>query len=327
MLRHPTIKAHLRAGAVPGEGVILVSEEGSWTLQGPLFEEVLPLLDGVRTPEQIAAALAPAVPAEVYYVLEFLEKKGHLMDRGPGLDAPHEAYWAGLGLDPGSAWAALRSGRVRIRSAGQVDSAPLLRSLEEAGLDLAAGDPGLEIVVTDDYLRGDLLRWATAAREAGLPWMPLRPLGQEFWIGPLCPARPPASSACFSCLQHRLRRNQQVQEFLRRRNGWPDPLPTAVAALPAAVGAACRLAAVGDRQVPGRSPPQPGGPAAEHGHPHLGLQEPRPGPVPLLPRLRRSSPAAPRAGASGVPSRRPLRRERPSGRPPLRRPWRNIAIS
>jgi ribosomal protein S12 methylthiotransferase accessory factor len=224
--------------------VILVSEEGSWTLQGPLFEEVLPLLDGVRTPEQIAAALAPAVPAEVYYVLEFLEKKGHLMDRGPGLDAPHEAYWAGLGLDPGSAWAALRSGRVRIRSAGQVDSAPLLRSLEEAGLDLAAGDPGLEIVVTDDYLRGDLLRWATAAREAGLPWMPLRPLGQEFWIGPLCPARPPASSACFSCLQHRLRRNQQVQEFLRRRNGWPDPLPTAVAGRPAAVGAACRLAAV-----------------------------------------------------------------------------------
>jgi len=72
MLRHPTLKAHLTAGAVPGEGVILVSEEGSWTLQGALFEKVLPLLDGVRTPEQIVTALAPAPRAEVYYALEVL---------------------------------------------------------------------------------------------------------------------------------------------------------------------------------------------------------------------------------------------------------------
>ncbi|MDR3670183.1 MAG: TOMM precursor leader peptide-binding protein [Holophaga sp.] len=223
--------------------MILVSEEGSWTLQGALFERVLPLLDGVRTPEQIAAALAPLKPTEVYYVLEFLEKKGHLADKVPGLDAPSEAFWAGLGLDPGPAWTALRSGRVRVRGAGSVDPAPLLHGLEAAGLDLTPGDPDLEVAVTDDYLRRDLLEWARAAREAGRPWMVLRPLGREFWIGPLFPGSP-GPSGCFGCLRHRLRRNQQVQEFLRGRNGWPEPMPTAVAALPAAVAAACGLAAV-----------------------------------------------------------------------------------
>jgi ribosomal protein S12 methylthiotransferase accessory factor len=247
MLRHPALKAHLRAGIVPGEGVVLVSEEGSWTLQGALFEQVIPLLDGTRTPEEIAAGMATARPAEVYYVLEFLEKKGHLADRVPGLAGPDEAFWASLGLDPGIAWAALRSGRVRIRSAGSVDLAPLTRALAEAGLEGTGGEPSLELAVTDDYLRGELLGWATAAREANIPWMVFRPHGREFWIGPLFPARGPdaaAPPACFSCLQHRLRRNQQVQEFLRSRNGWPEPLPTAVAALPAAVGAACGLAAV-----------------------------------------------------------------------------------
>jgi ribosomal protein S12 methylthiotransferase accessory factor len=227
--------------------VVLVSEEGSWTLQGTPFERVLPLLDGVRTPEQIAAALVPLKPAEVYYVLEFLEKRGHLADRVPGLDAPVEAYWASQGLDPGPAWAALRSSRVRVRCAGGLDPAPLLGALAEAGLEASPEDPHLEVALTDDYLRADLLPWASAAREAGLPWMALRPLGREFWIGPLFPARPPAAQAagpCFSCLQHRLRRNQQVQEFLRSRNGWREPLPTAVAALPASIGAACRLAAV-----------------------------------------------------------------------------------
>jgi ribosomal protein S12 methylthiotransferase accessory factor len=230
-----------------------VSEEGAWTLQGTLFEKVVPLLDGVRTPEQIVAELAPAKPAEIYYVLEFLEKRGHLTDRVPGRDGPDEAYWASLDIDPGSAWAAIRAGRVRIRSVGSVDPAPLIRAVKEAGLNLTDADPDLEVVVTDDYLRGELPGWAAEARAANVPWMVVRPLGREFWIGPLFPARaaiPGAGgsaespAACFTCLQHRLRRNQQVQEFLRSRNGWPDPLPTAVAALPAAIGAACQLAAV-----------------------------------------------------------------------------------
>ena len=243
MLQHPALKAHLKAGVVPGEGAIVVSEEAAWTLQGALFEQVLPLLDGVRTPEQIVAALAPANPMEVHYVLAFLEKKGHLTDRAPGPEAAQEAFWAGLGLEPGAAMAALRSRRVRVRGAGSADPALLLRRLEETGLNLTSGAPDLEVALTDDYLRQELQGWAAAAREAGIPWMVVRPLGHELWIGPLFPARPPGA-ACFSCLQHRLRRNQQVREFLRRRNGWLDPLPAAVAALPAAMGAACDLAAV-----------------------------------------------------------------------------------
>ena len=244
MLRHPALKAHLKVGNVPGEGAILVSEEGAWTLQGALFEKVLPLLDGARTSEEIVAALAPANPLEVYYALEFLEKRGHLAEQPQGVAGSDAAFWASLGLDPGSAWAALRAGRVRIRSAGAVSADPLLRAMAESGVDLGAGDPTLEVVITDDYLRSDLLRWATAAREANLPWLVLRPVGREFWIGPLFPAGAAASAGCFSCLQHRLRRNQQVQEFVRGRNGWENPLPTAVAALPAAVGAAFHVAAV-----------------------------------------------------------------------------------
>ena len=246
MLRHPALKAHLKVGSVPGEGAILVSEEGAWTLQGLLFEQVLPLLDGIRTPEQIAAALAPVQPTAIYYALEFLEKRGHLADKAQGVTLPDEAFWAGLGLDPGSAWAALRAARVRVRSAGAADPGPLLRALEEAHLVVTQDEPTLEVVVTDDYLRSELAAWAAAAREARVPWVVLRPLGHAFWLGPLFPASPPGPGAvaCFSCLQHRLRRNQQVEEFLRRRNGWAEPLPTAVAALPAAVGAACQLAAV-----------------------------------------------------------------------------------
>jgi ribosomal protein S12 methylthiotransferase accessory factor len=243
MLQRPALKAHLRAGLVPGEGVILLAEEGSWTLQGALFERVVPLLDGSLTSDQLVAALAPAKPTDIYFVLEFLEKRGHLAEPAAGSDPAQAAYWAGLGLDPGAALAALRGKRVRLRTVG-ADPAPLRRALEEAGLAAGAADAELEVVATDDYLRQELLEAAQAAREAGIAWLPLRPQGQTCWIGPLFPARPGASAPCFGCLCHRLRRNQQVQEFLRRRNGWPEPPAAAVAALPAATGAACRLAAV-----------------------------------------------------------------------------------
>ena len=247
MLRHPALKAHLKAGVIPGEGVILVSEGGSWTLHGALFEQVLPLLDGVRSPEEIAAALHPAKPLDIYYALEFMERKGHLADRVPGLEPSVEAFWTSLDLEPNAASSSCRSGRVRVRSAGGVDAAPLSRSLTEAGLQLTDGDPTLEVVITDDYLRTDLLGWAAAARAANRGWMVLRPTGREFWIGPVFPPRVPGgemASPCFGCLQHRLRQNQQAQEFLRSRHGWLEPLPTAVAAFPASVGAACQLAAV-----------------------------------------------------------------------------------
>lgn len=244
MLQYPALKADLTAGVVPGEGGILVSEDGSWTLQGGLFERVLPLLDGTRTSEEIAVSLAPSKPADVYYALELLEKRGHVVERAPGSERPGHAYWSGLGLDPGPALAALRNRTVRVRAAGGADAATLVRSLEAMDLNLTPGSADLEVAVTDDYLRQDLLDWAAEARNAGRPWLVFRPFGHEVWIGPLFPARPAHGTGCFGCLQHRLRRNQQVQEFLRCRNAWKDPLPTAVASLPAVMGMACHLAAL-----------------------------------------------------------------------------------
>lgn len=41
MLRYPALNAHLSFGAVPGEGMLLVSEDGSWTLQGAFLSASL----------------------------------------------------------------------------------------------------------------------------------------------------------------------------------------------------------------------------------------------------------------------------------------------
>jgi len=46
MFRRPRLKPHLSIEVVPGEGVFLLSELRQVVLQGRLYEQVLPCLDG-----------------------------------------------------------------------------------------------------------------------------------------------------------------------------------------------------------------------------------------------------------------------------------------
>ena len=243
MLQHPALKAHLRAGAVPGKAPSWCPKKAPGPSRGRCSNRSCRFLGGGRTPEDIVAALAPAKPAEVFYVLEFLEKRGHLAEQAPGPDGPGWGLLDGPRASIRRRRMALRSKRVRLRHAGAPRPAPwpgawrswawiwrpgsrAWRSCSRT-ITCAAGSAALGH-------RGP----------GGRPPLDGGPApGPEFWLGPLFPA-PAGRRPCFGCLQHRLRRNQQVQEFLRKRNGWAEPLPTAVAALPCAVGAACQMAAL-----------------------------------------------------------------------------------
>lgn len=75
MIQFPKFKAHLRVNIVPGEGVLLLCEDTASALHGRLYEQLVPLLDGQRSADDIVAALAQqADAAQVYYALMLLEK-------------------------------------------------------------------------------------------------------------------------------------------------------------------------------------------------------------------------------------------------------------
>ena len=63
MIQKPTFKAHLRVSCIPGEGVLLLSEDAATALHGPIYEQLVPLLDGQRSAENVVAALAPQADA------------------------------------------------------------------------------------------------------------------------------------------------------------------------------------------------------------------------------------------------------------------------
>ncbi len=229
MLRLPTLQDRYRAHVVTGEGVVLLSDEDEAVLRGPVYEQVVPLLDGRLTADEIVAGLASErLPAEVYYALAQLEAGGHLIDAtGPSVPT-------GRSTSPGPQPIATR--RVALRAVGDVSEAECAAALAAHGGtrdDTAA----LTLVVADSYLRPELADSNTDALRTGRPWLLVRVGGSAPWVGPLLR---PGETCCWQCMADRLRRNrpleyQLVQRGAARRIEGPASRSAAVEAAIAAL--------------------------------------------------------------------------------------------
>jgi ribosomal protein S12 methylthiotransferase accessory factor len=80
-----------------------------------------------------------------------------------------------------------------VRIVQEIPAGPLEESLRGMGMKVDA-NAALTVLVTDDYLRTDLGR--------NFPWMLVKPVGAELWIGPLFD---PERKGCWRCLATRLK--------------------------------------------------------------------------------------------------------------------------
>jgi ribosomal protein S12 methylthiotransferase accessory factor len=187
----PAFGRHLAVHVVEGDGVALLGERTSVALAGGLYERLATLLDGTRTPDEVADLLEDEYDAaEVYYAIALLASDGHVMDADVGLVSRRVAV---MSLDgAGDVWT------------------PALRAY---GFDVGDdGDIALQIV--HDYCVPALAAWNRRALVEGRRWLLVRTGGTRAWIGPLFrPGRGP----CWECLRHSLARNDVVRSFLQRR--------------------------------------------------------------------------------------------------------------
>jgi oxazoline/thiazoline synthase len=241
MFERPKLRDHLRLGVLPPDRVVFVGEAGHQILRGRSCALVAPLIDGRRTPDDIAAALSGDVDrAQVAYVLELLEMKKLIDESTDAVPTPISAYWNAFGVATTVAVERLRRTPVRIVAIGDVPRDDLARELH-ANRIAVVDDPeaSLTIVLTDDYLRPDLAelnRWAVAAKRT---WMLCKPVGVELWFGPVFK---PDETGCWACLAQRLRANRDMETFLQESTGAGQFFIPA-ATLPATLRTAVSIAA------------------------------------------------------------------------------------
>ncbi|MBI4862977.1 MAG: TOMM precursor leader peptide-binding protein [Candidatus Riflebacteria bacterium] len=218
MLQHPRFKPHLRVEVVEGEGVFVLSEGGQVVLQGRLYELVAPLLDGRPVPEICAALRSRVPPTHVFYTLEHLEKKGHLTESDDRFPRGQAALWTLLSIDPSAAARRLEETPVTVRAAGDVDPGPFHEVLRALGVlqDAQASQAKLTVVVADTYLRSELEAFNREALQSRRPWLLVKPVGYQVWIGPLFV---PGETGCWTCLSDRIRSNSPMLGYLEERRG------------------------------------------------------------------------------------------------------------
>jgi ribosomal protein S12 methylthiotransferase accessory factor len=240
MILHPQFKAHFHVEAVPGEGVFLLSEKSRAVLRGRLFELVAPTIDGRRSADDIVDQLAGRLsPAEVYHVLGRLEKKGYLAE-GNHVPAAEKAFWHIQDIDPAAAKKRVTETTVSVISLGALEIGPLVTALQ--ALQVRVVEEGhFRVVLTNDYLREGLRACNEEALHTGRPWLLVKPVGYQVWIGPLLV---PEKTSCWECLAQRLRANREAEVYLHEKQGRPDPFPVPSADTQATRAVAWNLAAM-----------------------------------------------------------------------------------
>src|SRR2546421_12785919 len=127
------------------------------------------------------------------------------------------AFWHGLNMDAGTVATRLSSSRVAVRSLGSVPAGRMVRALEPliptTGHEARNGTQSvtLQIVLVDDYLDDRLAEVNRLALGSGRPWMPVKPVGRQVWLGPIIA---PGITCYWECLGHPLRSNRQMEGVL-----------------------------------------------------------------------------------------------------------------
>ncbi len=218
-VERPLLAPHLEVRPLGEEAALLVSETFNAALYGRRYVDLLPLLDGTRTRHEITAALSGTYgPLELQTTLVSLASKGYVVSGEFGMGRDAAAFWCSAGVSPRWAEERLRSARASV--SGDADGR-LSAGLSAMGLSVATDGDGdgatLHVARAVDYL--DEAHAGTNRRHlaSGTPWVLVKADGVWPLFGPVF--RPGEGGACWACLAHRMRGNDEVGNFLRNTAG------------------------------------------------------------------------------------------------------------
>jgi oxazoline/thiazoline synthase len=248
MFNKPQFKPHFHVEVVEPSTVYLLSEKEHYALEGRLYTQLAPLLNGQHTVEDILDQVKEqASVLGVYLALTRLTSQDYLVEVNTTLSPEIAAFWSSQGVDSHLAAQKLQNTKVAIKAFGAVEAEPFasaLKSLEIQVVDLDNDPVGapidLTVVLVDDYLQSGLEAFNQEALQRQTPWMIVKPIGTVIWMGPVFS---PGETGCWQCLAQRLQGNREVETTVQRQKGMTAPVNTIRALLPTNIQTGINLAA------------------------------------------------------------------------------------
>ena len=185
------------------DSVVLLIGQSAHLLEAAYYEQLIPLLDGSLTIDEIVSRLADTFHGdEVTSCLDRLARRRLI----------HDAAQGGSAIADGDG---LNGMKVALRSFGGLSVEPMADVLRRLGAQLVgeSAKADINVVLTDHYLRPELEAFNRSTTQ---PWIVLGPHGHDIWIGPLFE---PGETACWECMAHRLRLNRKVEQYIWLQTG------------------------------------------------------------------------------------------------------------
>ncbi len=142
MLDRPQFKRQFHVEPVESVGVFLLDEQNYFVLTGEIYEALAPLIDGQRTTDELVELLEDKVsPAEVYYALMLMERKGYIADNAANLPAAVAAIADSANVERTEAENRWKTARITVTTFGNVSAGSLVAKLRELNLNVSESQP------------------------------------------------------------------------------------------------------------------------------------------------------------------------------------------
>lgn len=231
MISRPKFKAKFHIEHVPDVGIFLLSENENHVLEGDSLKRIVPLVNGSNTWGDIIAAVRADIGEDAARkAIDILLQHGHVVEQDDQMPEQFEPFWTELGRNSAQAHALISSANIHVRAVGNVDAEVFTRALQTFGFRAdPMRAPSLIMVVADDYQYPAIAEINNYCIANGIAWLLVKPSGMRPMIGPFFV---PGRTACWQCLESRLRHNREVESYIQRKTSKRDPFPVARARIP-----------------------------------------------------------------------------------------------
>lgn len=241
MLNKPRLRYCYHAELLDDE-ILLLSEKENHLISSRLYNLVLSniIKDGVSTKELVSRLEGEISAAEVLYALNILKKEGYITESTESISSETCAYWNSMNMDVTSLIEVFKNKPISVESIGSVQKNLFIKAFETSGMEIK-GEGVLKVILTDGYERDELRKINREAIAGKQPWMLVKPVGVELWIGPMFS---PGKTGCFECLLQRLRNNHLMNTFYKACRNTEDRPPIPVSLSPMSLRIAANMSSI-----------------------------------------------------------------------------------
>lgn len=227
----PVFKAKYHLEEVQGVGTFLLSEDEKYILEGEGMQHIIPLINGYNTWNDIILKTRPTIGEEkAKEAIAVLLNAGHVVEKDDQMPSQFAAFWETLGINSQQARGLIQKTNIHVRSFGQVNEENFVFSLTSLGFSVnTTEEPSLIVVLTDDYQYSGIAEINTFCLQHKVPWIMAKPVGLKPMVGPFFK---PGVTACWKCLESKIRQNREVESFIQKKKGKTEPFPVVKTKIP-----------------------------------------------------------------------------------------------